>query len=150
MVQFNDSEKFDIRHFLGYPQVYRQANPRLESAIDIVSNDPIAADKVRALLLQLAAIQTTINDKDVKVAGLKSVDDKEVEWYGDASGNVALTGHLKQGNYLCSQLSVIMGVPIENRIFGTQGYTSDNWKQFSGTSTPGGYRSSFPFKLGWY
>lgn len=147
---FTNSEAYQIRKYLGYPQVYRQANPRLESAIEQVGLDPDAVADVQALLAKIAALQTVIDQEDTFVAGLKSVDNQEVEWYQDKNGssNGPLMAHWQQGNSLCNQLSIIFGVPIENRIFGTRGYTGDNWKQFSGSSCPDGGRSSFNFSLG--
>lgn len=135
---FTDLEAYQIRKFLGYPQVSRQANPRLESAITVVGNDPNGVADVQAILSLLAQVEDFINNKDIKLAGLKSVDNQEVEWYEDhtGGGNLALKAHWKQGNYLCNQLSIIFGVPIQSRIFGTQGYTGDQWKQFGGAQGP--------------
>lgn len=144
---FTDDDKYKIRKYLGYPQVYKQANPRLESALEVVGNDPIAVIDVEAILAKLVLLEQFIDQRDIQVAGLKSVDNQEVEWYEKRS---AMKDHWLQGNFYCSQLSKIFGVPNLGRFFSTEGYIGDNWKQFGtqSSSVPGASYASFNFNLG--
>lgn len=147
-MSFTSSEKYKIRKYLGYPQVYKQANPRLESALDQVGLDTDAVADVQDILTKITQVETYLVQA-LSTAGLKRAED--IEWYPDqgstASGGVVASLN-QQGRKFCSQLSIIFGVPIQNNIFGGQGYTGDNWKQFSGSSNPAGGQSSFHLPLG--
>jgi hypothetical protein len=122
---FTSAEATQIRHFLGYPQVYRQSNPRLESAILVVGNDPDATVLVQGLLAKIEAVRTEIQGTALASAGLKALDKGDVELYPD---NQQTRGMKAIGRTHVAELSVIMGVPIANDIFGTVGYQGDAWK----------------------
>lgn len=138
-MSFTTTEAYKIRKYLGYPQVYRQANPRLESAITQVALDSDAVADVQDILDKISQVETYLLQA-LNTAGLKKAE--EIEWYPDHSGSSVVVSLNQQANKFCNQLSIIFGVPIANRIFGTQGYAGDNWKQFSGNS-------SFNLPLGW-
>jgi hypothetical protein len=128
---FTSAETYKIRKYLGYPQVYLQANPRLESAIPLVGTNVDAVADVQAILASMALIETNLVDA-LSTAGLKRAE--EIEWYQDSSGSSVVKSLNGQANKFCNQLSIIFGVPIANRIFGGQGYSGDAWKSFNGNS----------------
>jgi len=139
-----NAEKYRVRKYLGYPQVAKQANPRLESAFDVVGADADAVADIQDILLKITAVESQLSDA-LDTAGLKRAE--EIEWYQDKSGSAVVKSLNGQGNKFCSQLSIIFGVPIQSKIFGPNGYTGDNWKQFGNGGT-GASESSFDFNLG--
>ncbi len=126
---FTSAQASAIRFVLGYPDLHRYRNTRLEAAIEVVGNDADASARVIALLTEIATINgSTYFANLLGMAGLKKAD--EVEWYpwtqGGASAPTAAAVH--RGRMLCAQVSIIFGVPIANDIFSTAGYTSgDGW-----------------------
>lgn len=142
---FSNSEAYKIRKYLGYPQVYKQANPRLESALTQVGTDVDAVTDVQNILSSISQVETYLLDA-LDTAGLKRAE--EIEWYPDAGGSSVVVSLNQQANKFCAQLSIIFGVPIQSRIFGVQGYTGDQWKQFNGNSSMGS-GNTFEFNLGW-
>jgi len=143
-VSFTSAESYKIRKYLGYPQVYRQSNPRLESAIEVVGNDVDAVADVRDILSKIAVVESFLTSA-LDTAGLKSADNQEVEWYPDKSGSSPVVSLNQQANKFCNQLSIIFGVPIICRIFGTEGYIGDQWKQF-GSMTGAGFNFNLGFR----
>jgi hypothetical protein len=143
---FSESQKVDIRFYLGYPDVYRYANPRLESAIEVVGGRPESQTKVEVLLAKLNALYgagaNSPLEQQVNFAGLKKVEsaDDVVEFGGDrGSGSQIQADQSNYGKKIVSALSSFMGIPIASDIFGKQGYLGDNWKYTSGTSTGFGF-----------
>lgn len=139
---FSETQKVDIRFYLGYPDVYRQANPRLESAMEVVGGRPESQAKVELLLTKLNTLYgTNANaplEQQVNFAGIKKVEsaDDVVEFGGNqGSGSQISTDQSIYGKKIISALSSFMGVPIASDIFGKQGYIGDNWKFTSGNST---------------
>lgn len=137
---FTDAQKENIRFYMGYPQVYIYANPRLENAMDLVGNSATLVTKVQAIIDSLTSANTSLS-KALATAGLKRAE--EIEWYGNQGQNVVSI--LKsQGKMYCVQLSVIFGVPLANNVFGTSGYGNDNWSRKSQQMSNGfGFGSIF-------
>jgi hypothetical protein len=132
---FSSAEATTIRHYLGYPQVYRQSNPRLESAITLVGGDADAVALVQALLASIDNVWTALESTALVSAGLKSLDKGDVELYDD---NAQTTGMRDIGRMFCSRLSGLFGVPIATDIFSTRGYQGDAWKATNGNSSLAG------------
>jgi len=149
---FTDTEKLYIRFFLGYPDVYRYANSRLESAIDVIGGRPETVILVRAILAQLIkfyGLDPLSSDPPLidqvignKMGASKIKDyDTEIE-FGSANasknGSTASTIYnelLAWARPFVAQLSIVTGIPIANNIFGVVGYQGDNWKSWSGMSS---------------
>lgn len=140
---FTEQNKVDIRFFLGYPDVYRQSNPRLENAIDIMGSRPETQNKVEMLLARLNTIYGidpndpgSIN-KAINAAGISKVVDafgETVEYgntaaskKGSASSSI-LNDINAYGRQLAGALSSFFGTPIASNVFGTYGYVGDAWK----------------------
>lgn len=120
---FSDAQKTQIRRYLGYPDVYRQANTRLESAIDVVGGRPDTQALIEADLAALATIETKLNGTVLSSAGVKKVD--EIEFF--QNGNVSVTRN--EGRRICGRMSVTFGVPLASDVFGNAGYCGDGWMQ---------------------
>lgn len=132
---FTTAQATSIRHFLGYPQVYRQSNPRLESAIEVVGGDADAVAIVVALLASIDNVWASMESTALVSAGLKALDKGDVELYGD---NAQTAGIQKIGRMFCARLSGLFGVPLATDVFGTTGYQGDAWKLTSGNSSLAG------------
>ncbi|MDI3282120.1 hypothetical protein [Polyangium sp. 15x6] len=148
---FSEAQKTDIRFYLGYPDVYRYANPRLENAIEVVGGRPESQAKVELLLSLLANVMGANAgdpaqiDKALQNAGLKAVEsaDDRIE-FGDSSGegtysSSSLNSVSDYGRMLVSALSSFMGVPIASNVFGKGGYVGDQWSQTNGMSNGFGF-----------
>lgn len=121
---FSTAQAASIRLYLGYPEVFRQANPRLEGAITVVGTDTDASALVTGILTQLANVETSIQST-YDGAGIKRAD--EVEFFGGAEGASVIQQQRQYGRRLCSQLSLIFGVPLGGDAFGEGGYQGDGW-----------------------
>lgn len=143
---FTEAQKVDIRFYLGYPDIYRQSNPRLENAIEIMGTRPETQQKVEVLLAKLNAVYGTnpgdagAIDQVLQDAGIKSIEsaDDKIE-YGSTSGNggssTAILNSINDyGRQLVSALSSWMGTPICSNVFGKGGYQGDQWTGWSGQS----------------
>lgn len=144
---FTDTERTDIRFFLGYPDVYQYTNPRLESAMDLVGERPAPKAKVLVILARLNLIYGAAAgdpgqiDTAIQKAGLKAVEsaDDRIEFgeSGGGSGNsssAALNTTNDVGRQLAGALSSFLGVAIATNVFGKAGYQGDSWMANNGNS----------------
>lgn len=129
---FTEAQKVKIRHYLGFPDVYRYANPRLESAMDVIGERPDTKAMIEEIMAEVAAgllALSPTNDSGLHTqAGLKKVD--EIEFFGDAkSGTVSAASDsmktLVRENI--GRLSIAFGVPVVHDIVGGGGYKLDSW-----------------------
>jgi len=140
---FTETQKVNIRFYLGYPDIYRQSNPRLENAIEIMGTRPETQLKVEVLLAKLDAIygvnpgDPSQIDKALLYAGYtesESADDRVV--FGDSSAqgsssSAVLNTLNDYGRQLVGALSSWCGVPIASNVFGRVGYIGDQWSTWS-------------------
>ncbi len=117
------AQQLKARLILGYSYFWRYANPRLDSAIAIVSNDVDMSAEAVVILTQIAAVDTQIASL-YGSAGIKKAD--EVEFFASSEGSV-VTQQRKLGRQLCNRMSLLVGVPIANDYFGESGYGGDDW-----------------------
>ena len=122
-MSFSDAQKTQIRRYLGYPDVYRQANTRLESAIDVVGSRPDTQSLIESDLAALVAIEAKLSGAVLSSAGVKKVD--EIEFF--QNGNISVTR--SEGRRICGRMSVTFGVPLASDVFGNAGYCGDGWMQ---------------------
>lgn len=141
---FSETQKVQIRFFLGYPFAFQYLNPRLESAISLVGANAPAQAIVEGLLSKLvtfygidpgnpggpAQIDNVLVDAGVKKT--QSVDDViEFGTTGNTSGGASTSATLNAQNDVACQLvgalSSMMGVEIANNVFGKHGYSGDGW-----------------------
>jgi hypothetical protein len=72
---FTNAEKTRLRRYLGFSELYRQVETRLESQLDALpTNNPDAETQVRALLAKVDAVDTKIQS-----AGLENLDAAKVK-----------------------------------------------------------------------
>jgi hypothetical protein len=120
---FTDAQKAKIRRYLGYPDVFRYANSRLESAIDVIGARAEVQALVEADLTALEAIDAKLLTVASSQGGLKRIDD--IEFYeGQAVSQIR-----SDGRRLAGRLSITFGVPLAGDVFGTAGYTGDEWSR---------------------
>src|SRR5690554_4155299 len=120
-----DSQKAQVRLYLGYPDGFRFKHTRLESVMDNLS--PEAEVQIASLLTSLAALDTQIlNSTAAAAAGVKRVD--EITFFDPVNGmNVGFKNGKEAGRYLVGRLSIILGVPINASAFGSGGYPGDSF-----------------------
>lgn len=120
---FSEAQKAQIRRYLGYPDVFRYANTRLESALDVVGGRPDTQALIESDLTALAVIETQLTNA-VASGGIKKVD--EIEFF-----EIGQTSKIRSdGRRICGRLSITLGVPLAGDAFGEQGYGGD---EFMGT-----------------
>ncbi len=146
---FTEAQKVDIRFYLGYPDVYRYANSRLESAMDVVGGRTESQAKVESLLAKLNALYGTDSnsplEQQVNFAGIKKVESADdVVEFGSTNGaggagSQISTDQSVYGRKIVSALSSFMGIPVASDVFGKYGYIGDNWKFNSGNSNGFGF-----------
>lgn len=125
-----DAQKAKVRLYLGFPDLYRYQNVRLESALDAISSE--VETNVISILARIAAVETRL-DGTLTTAGLSSVGAGDPEFYEGAK----LKEIRSEGRRLCGQLSMLFGVPLQGDAFSTNGYQGDGW--MSGPFQYGGF-----------
>lgn len=121
---FTEAQRVKIRLSLGYPDVFRASNPRLEDAIDVVGERPDTQAEIETILARIAAADTKVNNV-LEQAGVKRVD--EVEFFGGSDGATSLDEVRSHGRMWVNRLSIAFGVPRANDIFSGRGYSGDWW-----------------------
>jgi hypothetical protein len=132
-----DTQKAQMRLYLGYPDHFRYKHTRLESVLDNLS--PEAETQVASALASIATVETAILES-VGTAGVKRVDEI---WF--ENGWVRASQVRKTGRMYVARLSIISGVPIYSDVFGTAGYLGDS---FSGGGGGQGYGRGGFYGLG--
>lgn len=138
MATFTTAQAAQIRMYLGYPDLYRYKDPRLES---ILSGDQISDDALALIATILA--QLVANDALVygtggqpgiagEIAGLKKLE--QIEFY---QGQALKDQRITRGE-LAGRLSSMLGVPFYGDAMGTQGYPGDSFSASGGLGSPGG------------
>lgn len=121
-----------IRQVLGYPDLFRYKNTRLEG---ILTGHQLSLETEALIVSCLASLdlvdaQTT--GTSLEVAGLKRIDD--VEFY---PGGAAITDAYRVGRTFISRISISLGVPIYSDYYSGKGYLGDSYSA-SGFGNPGG------------
>lgn len=140
---FTNAEKAKIRTVLGYPNLFRYKNPRLESALDAVDTDGEAI--VRAELTAIAQVDTELlsGGGGFDSAGVKKVD--EIEFQTGSVSMTAIAQLQRIGRVHIGRISSFFGTPINGDYYGSTGYPGDPWSKQMGMGQQG---SSFEIKLG--
>ena len=121
---FSEAQRVKIRFYLGYPDLYRYRDHRLESAIDVVGGRPETQALVETVLDAIADVETSVGSS-LSTAGLKRAED--VEWYQAGTAGSQIEGKRAEGRAHCSRLSIILGVTLAGDAFGRSGYEGDSW-----------------------
>ena len=131
---FTDDQKTQIRRYLGFPDVFRASNTRLESAMDVIGGRSEVQSMIESDLAAITAIEAKLTDS-LSSAGIKKVD--EIEFF-EAGQRKAIR---EEGRRLCGRLSITMGVPLVADAFGERGYMGDG---FMGAGFQYGNGGMFP------
>jgi hypothetical protein len=126
---FTDDQLTLLRSYLGYPDVFRQYDPRLESAFLSVGNLASASARVVTLLASLATVDAALASV---LLGAGAVEADEVKYAAthrgsNSTGSTFLDGIRAEGRRYGGQLSALFAVPIQNDYYGEGGYGGDNW-----------------------
>lgn len=126
-------QQAQIRQYLGYPDLFRYKNTRLEGAI----NGNLSAEAEALIdghLTTLAAIDTALTTgAGFTTAGIKKAD--EVEFFGAMTTISALKN---LGRTVAGRISTALGVPIYADYFGGSGYPGDAYSDVLGAPGGGG------------
>lgn len=110
-----DDQKASVRYYLGWPDVNRMADLRLEGAMGSVSTQ--AVTQIAALLASLATLDAALlGTSAISAAGLKSVDNGGVEWFSATSAQASVNA---QGRRLVARLAAILQISIKVDVFGS-------------------------------
>lgn len=124
---FTETQKDQIRRFLGYPGGFRDSNYRLESMLDTIGADSVEQSSVESILTELVTLDAAIATGATGAGGvygagaLKRVD--EVEFYNvtgeSGSTNAGLVTALRRAKMLVERLRQRFGVELAGNYFGT-------------------------------
>lgn len=132
MSTLSNAHKAQIRLYLGYPDLFKYKNTRLESVISDSVLSSEAQDLIISALNSLAVVESFILGTAIQMGGLKRVDD--VEFF---SGKT--TKEIRHyGKMYVSRISITLGVPVYSDVFGTKGYLGDTFSGLLGNKPHGG------------
>jgi hypothetical protein len=129
-------QQTQIRFYLGYPDLNRYKNTRLEGVIAVsgvlsVDAESIVTDTLTQLVALDAKLTTIATSVVVQSAGVKKVD--EIEFFEKRS---VINDLRKVGRMLVTRLSNILGVPIYGDVYGESGYPGDKYSAGGLGSSP--------------
>ena len=129
------TQQAQIRQYLGYPDLFRYKNVRLEGAI----TGNLSADAEALIVAQLAQLVTIdaalVSGTGLTSAGIKKVD--EVEFFG---AMVTINTLRALGRTVAGRISTTLGVPFYSDYFGPGGYPGDAYSDILGMPGSGGER----------
>jgi hypothetical protein len=133
------TQQAQIRQFLGYPDLFRYKNVRLEGAI----NGNLSAEAEALIvtqLTQLAAIDTAlVSGVGIKSAGIKKAD--EVEFFG---AMVTINSLRSLGRMVAGRIGTTLGVPFFSDYWSAAGYPGDSYSNILGNGGAGNGGGSIP------
>jgi hypothetical protein len=129
--------------FLGYPNLYRYKNTRLESAI--LALDSASQPLIEAEILNIQAVDAKIVEALDRV-GVKKVD--EIELFGSSKDSSDSLDRIRSvGRQRIGHISVILGVPINTDYYSTKGYPGDSFSA-GGMGPENGWSQGIEIELG--
>lgn len=118
MTAFTNIEKSKIRRYLGFSELWRDLDSRLEGQLnDLPERNPDAADQVREYIAQLDAIWAKLNS--AAISNLDVIRADEVTFRGPEQ----LMGLREQGRMLVQAIAITFYIDPPRDIFssGTAG-----------------------------
>jgi hypothetical protein len=109
MSTLTDTEKAQLRSFLGYAQFYKYRNAKLESALDLL--DPASEPMIRTEITEILAVDAAIKGTTRTVAGIAQADD--ARFYSRKDGD-RFTALRREGRMHIARISRTLDVPIYN------------------------------------
>jgi hypothetical protein len=122
----SEASRVKIRTALGYCDVFRQNDPRLESAMDVIGTRPETQAEIEDTLASIDVVMRSLAE-NLAGAGLKQAE--EIGWYEGhgTTGSALLDGQRAEGRRHCNRLSIVLGIPLAADMFGEGGYRGDQW-----------------------
>ena len=109
---FTESQRVEIRRYLGHQALFRQTDSKLERSMNAVDTYAETETSVEARLAELAAIETKVTACYSRLKALK-VGAIELPGRGE------LLGLLSEGRRITRELAVVFGVDVlEGAVFG--------------------------------
>lgn len=103
---FTNAEKTKIRRYLGFSELWKQIDMRLESQLDALPlTNPDAETEVRTTLTRIVAIDEAIQSK-----ALTRLDASEIIGEVKLLGPAQLTALRAQGRMLVNQIAITFSV----------------------------------------
>lgn len=133
----NDTQKAQIRLYLGYSDFYRWAHPALEGAFAALS-----AQGEALLVTEMAAVAQVDTEIAAAIAteGIKRAD--EIEFYPSKETRTQADAKRNEGRMHIARISMILGVRVYGDYYGSSGYPGDAYSDritpFRGGGTMGG------------
>jgi hypothetical protein len=134
---FTEAQRVQIRFYLGFTDLFRDHNSRMESAMDVVGDRPATQAQIELILASLvtaeAALQSAVTSvsSGTSTGGIKKVD--EVEFYqastssSSSTDDKAIENARRNCRMYAGRLSIMLGVPLVGDVFGGLGYQGDCW-----------------------
>jgi hypothetical protein len=110
---FTDTQKKDIRKYLGVPFGFYELTTRLESMMDHVGENSTDQAEIETWLARLAEIDTALTGSEAETetfGHLKKVDEVEFHKPGSSEDVTSSIGLVKQGRVLINRLARALGV----------------------------------------
>lgn len=139
-----DTQKAKIRRYLGYPDIFRYKNTRLEGVLQASTLSAEAEALIVADLATLDALDLKLTGSDgvaVGSAGVKRVDEIELQ-----GGGQTITDLRSIGRMVVGRISTALGVPIFADFFSAAGYPGDFYSELGGMGPSN--RNGGPIGLG--
>lgn len=141
---FASAQLSRLRSLLGYPDLHRYRNTRLEAAFAVVGADAAAQAAVEAIVAEIDDFDAKLvaSSSVIQSAGLKRAED--VEWYpsgmkGNSSGLTApMLAIIDQGRIRIGRISTLFGVPVYADYYGRYGYPGDSFMSAANQRGMGG------------
>lgn len=128
---FTETQKTAIRRYLGYPDIYRYRDTRLEGLLD----GALSATAETAVIADLAlcdAASTKLFGTTLDTAGVKRVED--IEFFE----NKSMIETRNSARSASGRISITLGVPFFADFWGTDGYPGDQYTEATELRPAGG------------
>jgi hypothetical protein len=118
---FTETQRDQIRRYLGYPAAFRDQTYQLESMMDTVGANAVEQASVEAILTELGTVDAVLASAGAASydsGPLKAVD--EIEFHApDAFSASDRMSAMKRAKMLVERLRQRFGVPLAGDYFGT-------------------------------
>lgn len=118
---FTETQKDQIRRYLGYPAAFRDQNYQLESMMDTVGLNAVEQASVEAILTELGTVDAALASAGTSAYGmgaLKQVDEIEFHKPEGSLATDSMTA-MKRARVLVERLRQRFRVPLAGDYFGT-------------------------------
>ncbi len=119
---FTESEKSQIRRYLGFSGGYRDRSYILESMLDVVGDNTVDAEYARELLAGIVAVDEAMANTGTSgnastYGSIKQVDEISFHPITAESTGVTIIAGYKYGEVLIERLRALLGVDLQGHYF---------------------------------